>query len=110
MTRLKEQPVVRTERNQGSSAEPPVGQSQSQSHLQQVTVDNQTIFNAEKILKRRKRKGKNQYLVKWLGYPKSQSTWEAEENILDKRLIENFKKSLCWLLRKLQQLLFYSYC
>lgn len=54
MTRLKEQPVVRTERNQGSSAEPPVGQSQSQSHLQQVTVDNQTIFNAEKILKRRK--------------------------------------------------------
>lgn len=74
MTRLKEQPVVRTERNQGSSAEPPVGQSQSQSHLQQVTVDNQTIFNAEKILKRRKRKGKNQYLVKWLGYPKSQST------------------------------------
>lgn len=74
MTRLKEQPVVRTERNQGSSAEPPVGQSQSQSHLQQVTVDDQTIFNAEKILKRRKRKGKNQYLVKWLGYPKSQST------------------------------------
>ena len=66
-----------------------------QLHLEQVTIDNKTIFNAEKILKCRKRKGKNQYLVKWLGYPRSQSTWEPEENILDKRLIKNFEKSLC---------------
>ena len=55
-------------------------------------MDNQTIFGAERILKLRKRKGKNRYLVKWLGYPTSQSTWEPEENILDKRLIEHFEK------------------
>ena len=60
---------------------------------QQITVDNQTVFNAENILKRRKRKGKNQYLVKWVGYPKSQATWEPEENILDKRLLENFDQA-----------------
>jgi len=63
----------------------------SVSQPEQFTVDNQTIFRAERILKRRKRKGNKQYLVKWLGYPTSQSTREPEENVLDKRLIENFE-------------------
>ena len=57
----------------------------------QVVIDNQSIFAAERILKKRKRKGKMQYNVKWLGYPEDQSTWEPEENILDKRLIEHFE-------------------
>ena len=35
----------------------------------QVVIDNQSIFAAERILKKRKRKGKMQYKVKWLGYP-----------------------------------------
>ena len=57
----------------------------------QVVIDNQSIFAAERILKKRKRKGKLQYKGKWLGYPKDQSTWEPEENILDKSLIEHFE-------------------
>jgi len=57
----------------------------------QVVIDNQSIFAAERILKKRKRKGKLQYKVKWLGYPEDQSTWEPEENILDKSLIEHFE-------------------
>ena len=57
----------------------------------QVVIDNQSIFPAERILMKRKRKGKLQYKVKWLGYPEDQSTWEPEENILDKRLIEHFE-------------------
>ena len=56
----------------------------------QVVIDNQSIFAAERILKKRKRRGKMQYKVKWLGYPEDQSTWEPEDNILDKRLIEHF--------------------
>ena len=57
----------------------------------QVVMDNLSIFAAERILKKRKRKGKMQYKVKWLGYPEDQSTWEPEENILDKSLIEHFE-------------------
>ena len=57
----------------------------------QVVIDNQSIFAAERILKKRKRKGKMQYKVKWLGYPENQSTWEPEENILDKSLMEHFE-------------------
>ena len=55
-------------------------------------VDNVNIFNAEKILKKRKHKGNDQYLVKWANYPVSKSTWEPIENILDHRLIRNFKQ------------------
>ena len=57
----------------------------------QVVIDNQSIFAAERILKKRNKKGKLQYKVKWLGYPEDQSTWEPEENILDKSLIEHFE-------------------
>ena len=57
----------------------------------QVVIDNQSIFAAERVLKKRKRKGKMQYKVKWLGYPEDQSTWEPEENILDKSLIGHFE-------------------
>ena len=39
-----------------------------------VVIDNKTVFNAEKILKHRKRNGKVEYLVKWLNFPKGQPT------------------------------------
>ena len=35
----------------------------------QFAIDNHKIFAVDKILKRRKRKGKVQYKVKWLNYP-----------------------------------------
>ena len=59
----------------------------------QFAIDNHTVFAAERILRRRKRNGKVQYRVKWLNYLMSQSMWEPEENILDRRLIENFEHS-----------------
>lgn len=55
-------------------------------------IDNQTIFNAERLLKSKTRKGKTQYLVKWVGVPEDQNTWENEENIFDQRLLDNFNK------------------
>ena len=51
------------------------------------------VYAAERILKSRKRHGKLQYLVKWANYPVSQSTWEPEENLLDKRLLEEFRNN-----------------
>ena len=56
-------------------------------------IDNETVFAAEKILKHRIVDGKNQYLVNWAGYPKNQATWEPEENILDRRIIDAFNQS-----------------
>lgn len=50
------------------------------------------VYQAEKILQSRKRHGKLQYLVKWTNYPVLESTWEPEENILDRRLLDAFHK------------------
>ena len=47
-------------------------------------------FRVEKILKSRVRHGITEYLLLWQGYPKSDTTWEPEENILDPRLLEHF--------------------
>lgn len=62
--------------------------SQDTSHL----IDNVSVFAAEKIVNKRKRKGKVQYLIKWVGFPDSANTWEPEENILDERIIQIFKQ------------------
>ena len=66
---------------------------QSQSHPDDIVIDDETVFRAEKILKSRRKKGKMQYLVKLFDFPMSESTWEPEENILDKRLIDVFRRS-----------------
>lgn len=31
-------------------------------------------------------------MIKWEGYPSSQNTWEAEENVFSKALIEEFNE------------------
>ena len=48
------------------------------------------IYQVERILKERSRQGKRQFYIKWRGYSPRFNTWEPEENILDKRLIEMF--------------------
>lgn len=48
------------------------------------------MFAAESILKRRIRRGRWEYLVKWKGWSQKYSTWEPEENILDERLFAAF--------------------
>lgn len=55
-----------------------------------IPIDNETVFNAEKLLRSRKRNGQDQYLVKWVGYPLSDATWEPSSNILDPRLLDDF--------------------
>lgn len=50
----------------------------------------QEIFAAQRLLKKRIRKGRAEYLVKWQGYPSKYNTWEPEGNILDGRLFQHF--------------------
>ena len=55
--------------------------------------EEQETYIAEKIVSKRTRKRKIEYLVKWKGYNSSENTWEPEENILCPTLIEEFKKA-----------------
>jgi transposase InsO family protein len=41
------------------------------------------LYRVEKILGRRRRNGRTQYLIKWLNYPNSVNSWEDAENVLD---------------------------
>merc|ERR1712064_82155 len=50
-------------------------------------------YEVEKVIKKRTRKGKNEYFVKWKNY--DETTWEPLENLENaKNLIENFEKDL----------------
>ncbi|XP_037287451.2 uncharacterized protein LOC119180364 [Rhipicephalus microplus] len=51
------------------------------------------VFAAECIQKKRIRKGRVEYYVKWRGWSHKYNTWEPEENILDGRLLEAFESS-----------------
>ena len=46
-----------------------------------ITEDNQEEYEVEKILDKRIIRKKPQYLVKWLGYPLYDATWEPVENL-----------------------------
>jgi hypothetical protein len=45
-------------------------------------------YAVEKILKRRMKAGKAEYLVKWMGYGESENSWEPEENFVEVRIGE----------------------
>lgn len=51
------------------------------------------VFAAECIKKKRIRKGRVEYYVKWKGWSPKHNTWEPEENILDARLLEAYEAS-----------------
>src|SRR6266853_190092 len=44
-------------------------------------VDKPEVYRIEKSLEERKRRGKKEYLVKWLGYPASFNEWISQEKI-----------------------------
>ncbi|KAK7058684.1 Chromobox protein 8 [Halocaridina rubra] len=51
------------------------------------------VYAAECIQKKRVRRGRVEYLVKWKGWSNKHNTWEPVENILDGRLLEAFEES-----------------
>ncbi|XP_034454709.1 chromobox protein homolog 8b [Hippoglossus hippoglossus] len=58
----------------------------------ELSAVGERVFAAESIIKRRIRKGRMEYLVKWKGWSPKYSTWEPEENILDSRLFAAFEQ------------------
>ena len=71
---------------QGPNAPPDLDPEEDAPPSQETPDD---TFQVERIVKHRQKKGKNEYLIKWLGFPKSQNTWEPEEH-LHPTLIQNF--------------------
>ncbi|XP_076871584.1 E3 SUMO-protein ligase CBX4-like isoform X2 [Brachyhypopomus gauderio] len=65
-----------------------------QHHLEakmELPAAGEHVFAVESIEKKRIRKGRFEYLVKWRGWSPRYNTWEPEENILDPRLLVAFQ-------------------
>jgi len=52
-----------------------------ENELQKVYVDENTVYNIEKVIKTRNKKSES--LVKWMGWPVKFNTWIPTEDILD---------------------------
>lgn len=58
-------------------------------------TSDEPVYEAEKIIKSRRRKGIVEYLVKWKGFKKSDSTWEREDSpLVQSGLIDEYVERL----------------
>ena len=70
----------------------PLGHLQCVDKIREFDNTRKGEYIVEAIRSKRKKEGRTEYKVKWIGYPESQNTWEPETNILDKNLIEDFER------------------
>ena len=60
------------------------------------TAENEPIndeeYEVERVIKKRVRPGKVEYLVKWLGYENCDNTWEPVTNLYCPKLIQKFER------------------
>ena len=57
-------------------------------------IDDQEEYEAEAILDHRRKNNRAEYLIKWQGYAKEDSTWEPESNMTNcARLLRQYKRS-----------------
>eukprot|EP00730_Choanoeca_flexa_P016043 TRINITY_DN7502_c0_g1_i3.p1 TRINITY_DN7502_c0_g1~~TRINITY_DN7502_c0_g1_i3.p1 ORF type:complete len:366 (+),score=74.44 TRINITY_DN7502_c0_g1_i3:27-1124(+) len=59
--------------------------------MEEEEVEDDDVYEVEKILKHRTFKGQKQYRIKWRGYSNNHNTWEPEENIAGDALEEYFE-------------------
>ena len=51
--------------------------------MQKAFVNEDTVYKIENILKSRKRRGRKEVLVKWLGWPSKFNSWILESQVKD---------------------------
>ena len=58
------------------------------------------IYTVEYIVDHNGQRGRScRYLIKWLGYPSAQNTWEPESNVLDTLVLDEYWRSVDYRMR-----------
>ncbi|ORD93998.1 HP1 [Enterospora canceri] len=58
-----------------------------------MSCSDEKIYDVERIIKDRTIKGKKQYLIKWVGYPESECTWEDENNMFCDDMVREYEEN-----------------
>eukprot|EP00762_Andalucia_godoyi_P006395 ANDGO_02858.mRNA.1 Retrovirus-related Pol polyprotein from transposon 412 len=66
------------------------GKEPSPAEVPEEDIEEETEYEVEKVLKKRSRRGRVQYLVKWVGYPDSNNSWVDEEEMNCDDLVADF--------------------
>jgi len=63
---------------------------------QLVVIEGEEEWEVEKIMNKRKVRGRDKYLVQWKGCTAEEDTWESRENLKNAmELVEEFEKEYC---------------
>lgn len=54
----------------------------------------QEEYSVERILRKRNRNGRVEYLIKWEGFNADHNTWEPRENLYCDQMVNNFEREL----------------
>jgi len=66
---------------------------QKKERLALIIIEEKEEYEVEKILNKKKLRGKDQYLVQWKGYMAEEDTWEPRENLGNMEdLVKEFKE------------------
>ncbi|GAU96271.1 hypothetical protein RvY_07740 [Ramazzottius varieornatus] len=88
--------MAKTSSHSKAKSEPASSTTEPSTSTTAETSDSQVqdddVYQAEAVMDKKITKGKLLYLVKWHGYPRSQSTWEPLENLVGcESFIEKFE-------------------
>jgi len=76
-----------------------------------VIIEGEMEYEIEKILSKRKRYGKVEYLVQWKGYTAEGDTWEKEENLGNaQEVLRDYEKGYEELARRIREKEDSTYC
>ena len=64
-------------------ANDPITDKFSSDELQKVTVDQNTQYDVDKVLRKQKKRGRTQVLVHWVGWPSKFDSWIDEDQVKD---------------------------
>lgn len=59
--------------------------------MKTISSSSEDVYDVEKIRDDRMFRGKKQYLIKWVGYPETDNTWEFESNLFCSEILEAYE-------------------